>query len=1471
MNRHASMNRIYRLIWNEAVGAYVPAAETARGRGKRTSRALSAALLALSATVAHAGPSPTGGQVTSGNGTITQAGSTTIIQQSSQNLSLNWQTFNIASQSTVDFVQPNRTAIAVNRILDPNASVILGRLNANGQVYLINPNGVIFGQGAEVNVGGLVASTLDLDPNSAGNTKTFSGTGSGSVINEGTITAANGGTVALLGNHVGNTGTISAQLGSVVLGAGSAATLTFSGTRLVSMQVDQSVLNSEVSNGGLIRANGGTVLMTAGAQKSLLASVVNNAGVIEARTVENHEGTITLLGGMSAGTVSDSGTLDASAPNGGDGGSIETSAARVQIANSAKVTTAAEMGLNGTWTIDPTDFTIAPSGGDETGAQLSSALSGGNVNIQSSNGTTGTAGNINVNDVVAWSANTLTLTAQNNININSTMNGSGTASLALQIGQGAIAAGNPSTYTINAPVNLPAGPNFSTKLGSDGIVTPFTVITALGVAADATTAPVTATLQGMAATANLSGNFALGGNIDASATATWNPVGPAFAGFSPIGTSFAASFTGTFDGLGHTISGLFISLPTPYVGMFGFSGGAIANVGVVNANVTGGTSGNQAAAGILVGASFGRITNSYTSGTMTETYNWSTGGLVGDNSGTIDGSHSSSNVSGVGGVGGLVGSNYGSISNSFATGQVIGLGHYIGGLVGTSVGSVDTSYATGSVSGSSYVGGLVGENGGGSINNSHATGSVNCVGTCTSSNTYMGGLVGLVMIQNVNNTQVLGTVSNSYATGTVTGGIYVGGLVGADYLGPIVNSYSTGAVVGLAEVGGLIGNWLGFNNGGSLSNSFYDIDRVTINGAHQLTMGGIYDAQYQDWFTHGETLNIANYSATLPAGTGGYYDVGSVQGLRDMLGFVESDAADNFRLTTDLTLPAGFSFPYFAGSFDGGNHTLASLSLNLLNSNVGLFGYLPSASTTIANVGVPDANVTGLESVGGLVGWSRGAAISNSYVSGTVSGSSYVGGLVGYSKGGSISNSYSSASVTASSGYGAGGLAGGNYGSISQSYATGKVNGSSYVGGLVGLNYGTVANSYYNKTANPGLTGLSNYNGPVADAPGVVSGLTTAQLMTQSSFSGWDFSGTWFMYEGATTPLLRPFMTALTVSANNATETYSGSAYSGGNGVGYTATSGDGNLLGSPTFSGSSQGAVNAGTYSITPSGLYSDQQGYIISYASGSLTLNRAPLTVVGSTANKVYDGNTVAPLSGGTLIGVFVGDTVTLTQGGSFATKNAGIGIAVTASDSIGGASAGDYTLIDPIGLTGTITPATLTVSGTNVGTKVYNGTTAALLLGGTLDGVVSGDTVGLNQSGTFASAGVGTGIAVTATDSLTGTNAADYSIIEPTGLTGSITPASGGSGGAGSSSSLVLAALNARAQTEANFIYPQLGASPQVVNASPSIQVLTAANDASTDTSSQQAIAVNVSMKIGATGTLKIENGGLRMPSNLVIGNE
>ena len=814
MKRHASMNRIYRLVWSRTANSFVAVAENATGRGKSGSgRKLIAAALALTVSafmLPEAMAGPTGGQVTSGAGSIAQTGSTTNIKQTSQNLSLNWATFNVAPTETVNFVQPNTTSIAVNRILDTNGTQILGHLNANGQVYLINPNGILFGQGAQINVGGLVASTLDINDASLSNaTRTFSGNGAGSVINRGTLTAASGGYVALIGNHVSNQGLITAQLGSVVLGAGNAVTLTFAGNNLVHLQVDQSVLNSLAENGGLIRADGGQVIMTAGARNSLLASVVNNTGIIEARTANNQNGTITLLGGMVAGTVNVGGTLDASgqaqptpalpyqggsvvAPpltrgggEGFDGGFIETSAARVNVSDTAHVTTLASpsvkgVGKNGTWLIDPVDFTIAASGGNMTGAAVGSALAGGSFTVLSSAGTTGTAGNINVNDTVSWSANTLTLNAFNNININAAMNGGAAGKLALLYGQRAAAAGNTSNYFVHAPVSLAAGQNFSTKLGSNGAVVTYTVITALGAQGDAATVPAAMTLQGMAATTSLAGHYVLGANIDATTTNTWGAAGCTVAtctGFTPIGFgNLSTSFTGTFDGLGHTIGNLTINQPTNSdVGLFGSAGtgSAIRNVGLVGGSVSGGNF---------------------------------TGGLAGVNAGTISNAYATISVTGAGGTytGGLVGYNTGTISNAYATGSVTGGAGSVdaGGLVGGNIGTVSNAYATGSVSGTNSIGGLAGYNTG-TISNAYATGSVTgSAGGFYTGGFYVGGLVGL---------NSSGTISNTYATGSVTGGangLYIGGVVGYNFYGLLSNSFYDSTITALPGVGGGAGGTL---------------------------------------------------------------------------------------------------------------------------------------------------------------------------------------------------------------------------------------------------------------------------------------------------------------------------------------------------------------------------------------------------------------------------------------------------------------------------------------------------------------------------------------------------------------------------------------------------------------------------------------------------------------------------------------
>jgi trimeric autotransporter adhesin len=226
--------------------------------------ALAASICA--ASVAYAGNGLVGGQVVSGSGQIQQVGNTTTIVQNSPTLSLNWQSFNIAQNQTVDFQQPGSNAIAINRIFSNTPSDIYGHLNENGQVWLINPNGILFGQSAQVNVGGLVASTLDVDDNSVASTsRTFSGTGKGSVINEGAIVAENGGYAALIGNQVSNRGLIRAQLGTVALAGGSAITLTFSNDQLLHVQVNQSTLNNLAENRQLVVADGGQVIMTAGA------------------------------------------------------------------------------------------------------------------------------------------------------------------------------------------------------------------------------------------------------------------------------------------------------------------------------------------------------------------------------------------------------------------------------------------------------------------------------------------------------------------------------------------------------------------------------------------------------------------------------------------------------------------------------------------------------------------------------------------------------------------------------------------------------------------------------------------------------------------------------------------------------------------------------------------------------------------------------------------------------------------------------------------------------------------------------------------------------------------------------------------------------------------------------------------------------------------------------------------------------
>ncbi len=286
--------------------------------------------LLLSAGPVFAGPQ--GGQVVAGHGKIsTPNATTTLIKQSSNRLTLDWQSFNVKSNELVQFNQPSSSASALNRIFDQSPSQILGQIRANGEVILLNPNGVLFGPHASLHVGSLIASGLNISTDDymhgKYDFKAPPGSDGGVVVNQGLIEAATGGSVSLIGGAVQNQGLILATAGQVTLAAGREVTMDFDGDGLIQFTVNKALLknarslNSAVSNSGEIDAAGGQVLLTAKAAKSVFTDVVNNSGVVRAGRIENQGGTIKLVAQGDGASAVNTGTLDASG-SGGDGGTV---------------------------------------------------------------------------------------------------------------------------------------------------------------------------------------------------------------------------------------------------------------------------------------------------------------------------------------------------------------------------------------------------------------------------------------------------------------------------------------------------------------------------------------------------------------------------------------------------------------------------------------------------------------------------------------------------------------------------------------------------------------------------------------------------------------------------------------------------------------------------------------------------------------------------------------------------------------------------------------------------------------------------------------------------------------------------------------------------------------------------------------------------------------------------------------------
>jgi filamentous hemagglutinin family protein len=306
-------NKFNRTVLNPLVAAI--RAASSRGVG------LSGALLSLPG-LALAGP--TGENVVAGVATVNRPNAShTQITQGSEQAIVNWHSFSVGGEEYVQFIQPNAQSAILNRVVGGSGSEILGRIDANGRVFLVNPQGVYFGRGMQVNAAGFAASALDIDDADfmAGRYVFTKRDGvTGAVVNEGEINADQ--FVVLMGERVDNEGLIEARLGTVVLASGSATTLQLDADGLVNFAVDEAAVTAAagVKNAGEIVADGGRVLMTAKVAEALVATAVNNEGLIRAQSLSESNGEIYLR--ASGGDIVNRGTLDVAGIDGQAGGAI---------------------------------------------------------------------------------------------------------------------------------------------------------------------------------------------------------------------------------------------------------------------------------------------------------------------------------------------------------------------------------------------------------------------------------------------------------------------------------------------------------------------------------------------------------------------------------------------------------------------------------------------------------------------------------------------------------------------------------------------------------------------------------------------------------------------------------------------------------------------------------------------------------------------------------------------------------------------------------------------------------------------------------------------------------------------------------------------------------------------------------------------------------------------------------------------
>ncbi|MEJ0011639.1 MAG: filamentous hemagglutinin N-terminal domain-containing protein [Bauldia sp.] len=1054
-----------------------------------------ATLTALSGKTVVA--NPIGSSVTAGSASVAGGGTANVtINQSTDKAIIEWTQFDIGAGETTLFKQPNASSVTLNRVVGGGASVINGSLKANGSIFLINPDGILFGASSKVDVGGLVATTNDIDNSDfmAGRYAfTRPGRSDASIVNAGSITATTGGFAALVAPGVRNSGTITAKLGHVGLSSANAFALDFYGDDLISLSVDAATaatvrdaetgetLDALVKNSGRISADGGTVQLTAAAARKVVDSVINNTGVIEANSVGGRNGRIVLgaattssnSAGLPTQRVKVSGKLSVAGTVSGDtGGKIQITGEAIGLAVASLDASGAAGG--GTVLV----------GGDTGGGKPATEVAGiakakleatpvaiastvivdGASSIDASATQTGDGGK-----VVVWADDATTF--QGAVRASGGKAGAG----------GFVEVSGKSSLDFGGSVELAGGRSQGTLLLDPGSIN----INASGT--DTTTAttspgethylPTTnfsvlkgSTLLAALASANVivsTGDSSANSNVIAVNTPlTWNSghsLTLADAGliaiFQPITASNGGLTIAGSDSIGataavnvHTFrmeSGNWIQAPLAPGTPVAFHADDFQLVGGTFKRFNGGDGSIASPYRVfdiyglqgLGGSENYVLANNISAG---ETASWNGGmGFVPINllQGVFDGANhaiTGLKITNPGPFVGLFGSidDTGSVRNislaDISVTNISSSGFPVGALAGVNRGAVTGVAVSGVVLGTGPTGGLVG------VNEGHISGSFTA-----------------------------GTVALPTTTAPSLLPAAVGGLVGLDGIanptvgfrpGYIDASYST-AAVSSAYVASYVGGLVGQQTGGAITNS-YATGNVTAPG--NTIFGGI------------------------PA-------VGGLVGQN---------------------MGGGLSNDYATGSITGGAYATVG---GLVGRNCCFDPSDLTTSTLIANSHATGAVRGGVGSfVGGLVGNNQGT-VTGSYATGNVQAetNSLAGGLVGVNNnqlgGGSgvgmILRSYSTGNVVSSGAIAGGGLAGFNVGVITEAFTSSAVTGGpgSSIGGLVGLNEGLAPPLTYNSYI------LRAYStGPVsAGANSWVGGLvgTNAGYITEAYATGQTTAG----------------------------------------------------------------------------------------------------------------------------------------------------------------------------------------------------------------------------------------------------------------------------------------------------------------------------------------------------------------------------